>query len=232
MELHHVQVHLNTFFDESQAKNFDEVVVATGVSGRKAGIEGENHAKVLTYTDVVLHKKPVGKKVAIIGAGGIGFDVAEFLTNSEHADVQHFMQEWGVDMDYKTGGALMKNGGMTSPREVYLLQRSKGKLGERLGKTTGWIHRTALKMKKVKMLSEVTYHKIDDEGLHVTIQGKPQILKVDNIVICAGQISNNQLFTNLKKSNSNIHIIGGALEAGELDAKRAIEQGVKLGMRL
>ncbi len=233
MELHQVQIHLNTFFDESQAKNFEEIVVATGVSGRKAGIEGENHAKVLTYTDVVLHKKPVGKKVAIIGAGGIGFDVAEFLTHSEQADVEHFMQEWGVDMDYKTGGALMKNTGISSPREVYLLQRSKGKLGERLGKTTGWIHRTALKMKKVKMLSEVTYQKIDDAGLHLTIQGKSQILDVDNIVICAGQTSNNQLFTTLKAANSaNVHIIGGALEAGELDAKRAIEQGVKLGIRL
>jgi 2,4-dienoyl-CoA reductase (NADPH2) len=232
MELHQVQIHLNTFFDESQAKNFEEVVVATGVSGRKAGIEGESHAKVLTYTDVVLHKKRVGKKVAIIGAGGIGFDVAEFLTHSEHTDVEHFMQEWGVDMEYKTGGALMKNAGMSSPREVYLLQRSKGKLGERLGKTTGWIHRTALKMKKVKMLSEVTYHKIDDAGLHLTIQGKSQILDVDNIVICAGQVSNNQLFTTLKATNANVHIIGGALEAGELDAKRAIEQGVKLGIRL
>lgn len=232
MELHQVQIHLNTFFDESQAKNFEEIVVATGVSGRKAGIEGENHAKVLTYTDVVLHKKPVGKKVAIIGAGGIGFDVAEFLTHSEHTDVEHFMQEWGVDMDYKTGGALMKNTGISSPREVYLLQRSKGKLGERLGKTTGWIHRTALKMKKVKMLSEVTYQKIDDTGLHLTIQGKSQILDVDNIIICAGQTSNNQLFTTLKATNSNVHIIGGALEAGELDAKRAIEQGVKLGIRL
>jgi 2,4-dienoyl-CoA reductase (NADPH2) len=232
MELHHVQIHLNTFFDESQAKNFDEVVVATGVSGRKAGIEGENHTKVLTYTDVVLHKKPVGKKVAIIGAGGIGFDVAEFLTHSEHTDVKHFMQEWGVDMEFKSGGALMKNATMTSPREVYLLQRSKGKLGERLGKTTGWIHRTALKMKKVKMLSEVIYHKIDDAGLHVTIQGKSQILDVDNIIICAGQTSNNQLFTTLKATNSNVHIIGGALEAGELDAKRAIEQGVKLGIKL
>lgn len=233
MELHQVQIHLNTFFDESQAKNFEEIVVATGVSGRKAGIEGENHAKVLTYTDVVLHKKPVGKKVAIIGAGGIGFDVAEFLTHSEHTDVEHFMQEWGVDMDYKTGGALMKNTGISSPREVYLLQRSKGKLGERLGKTTGWIHRTALKMKKVKMLSEVTYQKIDDTGLHLTIQGKSQILDVDNIIICAGQTSNNQLFTTLKAANSaNVHIIGGALEAGELDAKRAIEQGVKLGIRL
>jgi 2,4-dienoyl-CoA reductase (NADPH2) len=232
MELHQVNIHLNTIFDESQAKDFDEVVVATGVSGRKAGIEGENHAKVLTYTDVVLHKKPVGKKVAIIGAGGIGFDVAEFLTHSEQTDIEHFMSEWGVDMDYKSGGALMKNTAMTSPREVYLLQRSKGKLGERLGKTTGWIHRTALKMKKVKMLSEVSYEKIDDAGLHISIQGKKQLLEVDNIVICAGQLSNNQLFTTLKANNTNVHIIGGALEAGEVDAKRAIEEGVKLGVVL
>jgi 2,4-dienoyl-CoA reductase (NADPH2) len=232
MEIHKVKVHLNTYFDENKASNFEEIVVSTGVRGRKLGIEGEDNPKVLTYTDVVLNKKPVGKKVAIIGAGGIGFDVAEFLTHEGHQDIPHFMKEWGVDMDYKTGGALTKNVQTTSPREVYLLQRSKGKLGENLGKTTGWIHRTALKMKKVKMIGEVTYQKIDDAGLHILVGEEPQILAVDNIVICAGQVSNNQLFESLKQKNINAHIIGGALEAGDLDAKRAIEQGVKLGITL
>jgi 2,4-dienoyl-CoA reductase (NADPH2) len=232
MDIHKVQVHLNTQFDESLASGFDEIVIATGVSGRKAGIEGENHAKVLTYTDVVLLKKPVGKKVAIIGAGGIGFDVAEFLTHTQQHGIEGFMEEWGVDMNYERGGALMRNTKITSPREVFLLQRSNGKMGERLGKTTGWIHRAALKKKKVQMLSDVTYQKIDDEGLHILINGTPQVLEVDNVVICAGQVSNNTLFTALKAKNLNVHLIGGALQAGEVDAKRAIEEGVKLGIAL
>lgn len=232
MELNKVQIHLNTLFNESQASNFAEIVVATGVTGRTIDIEGIEHPKVLTYTDVVLHKKPVGKKVAIIGAGGIGFDVAEFLTHSETMDVKTFMSEWGVDMDYRTGGALLKGQSVKSPREIYLLQRKKGKLGERLGKTTGWIHRSALKMKKVKMIDDVSYQKIDDAGLHITVQGVPQLLEVDNVIICAGQVSNNQLFNKLKETHTHVHLIGGALEAGELDAKRAIEQGVKIGIAL
>ncbi len=232
MEIHHVQIHLNTLFSESHANDFAEIVVATGVTGRSINIEGIKHPKVLTYTDVVLHKKPVGKRAAIIGAGGIGFDVAEFLTHSESMNVKTFMKEWGVDMDYQTGGALLKNESVKSPREVFLLQRKKGKLGERLGKTTGWIHRSALKMKKVKMIDDVTYQKIDDAGLHIQVQGVPQLLEVDNVIICAGQVSNNQLYTKLKEKNTNVHLIGGALEAGELDAKRAIEQGVKVGITL
>ncbi len=232
MELQKVQIHLNTLFDESLADGFDEVVVATGVTGRKAGIEGENHPKVLTYTDVVLHKKPVGKKVAIVGAGGIGFDVSEFLTHSENTGIEGFMEEWGVDMNYERAGALMKNVKTVSPREVFLLQRSAGKMGERLGKTTGWIHRAALKKKRVQMISGVTYQKIDDEGLHILINGEAQVLEVDNVVICAGQVSNNALFNALKAKNAPVHLIGGALQAGEVDAKRAIEEGVKLGIAL
>jgi 2,4-dienoyl-CoA reductase (NADPH2) len=232
MEIHRVQTHLNTMFTEAQANDFAEIVVATGVTGRSINIEGSKHPKVLSYTDVVLHKKPVGKRAAIIGAGGIGFDVAEFLTHSETMDVKNFMKEWGVDMDYHSGGALLKGASVKAPREVFLLQRKKGKLGERLGKTTGWIHRSALKMKKVKMMDDVTYQKIDDAGLHITVQGVPQLLEVDNVIICAGQVSNNQLFNKLKETHTNVHLIGGALEAGELDAKRAIEQGVKVGIAL
>ncbi|PJE47402.1 MAG: NADPH-dependent 2,4-dienoyl-CoA reductase [Sediminibacterium sp.] len=232
MELHKVQIHLNSIFKQEQATDFDEVVVSTGVSGRTLTIEGINDSKVLTYTDVVLHKKPVGKKVAIIGAGGIGFDVAEFLTNEESNTIPTFMEEWGVDMNYTVRGALQKNHATKSPREVYLLQRSKGKLGEGLGKTTGWIHRAALKMKRVKMIAEVSYEKINEEGFHITVAGKPQVLDVDNIVICAGQVSNNQLYHSIKENYTNVHLIGGALEAGDLDAKRAIEQGYQIGIRL
>ncbi|MFY8024563.1 MAG: FAD-dependent oxidoreductase [Sediminibacterium sp.] len=232
MELHHVKIHLNTVFAKTQAADFDEVVVSTGVSGRTLTIEGINDSKVLTYTDVVLHKKPVGKKVAIIGAGGIGFDVAEFLTNEESNTIPAFMEEWGVDMNYTERGALQKNHATKSPREVYLLQRSKGKLGGGLGKTTGWIHRAALKMKKVKMIAEVSYEKIDAEGFHIKVAGAPQVLDVDNIVICAGQVSNNQLYHSIKENFTNVHLIGGALEAGDLDAKRAIEQGYQIGISL
>ncbi len=232
MELHNVQIHLNSIFKQEHASDFDEVVVSTGVSGRTLTIEGINDPKVLTYTDVVLHKKPVGKKVAIIGAGGIGFDVAEFLTNEESNTIPTFMEEWGVDMKYTVRGALQKNHATKSPREVYLLQRSKGKLGGGLGKTTGWIHRAALKMKKVKMIAEVSYEKINEEGFHIKVAGVPQVLNVDNIVICAGQISNNQLYHSIKENYTNVHLIGGALEAGDLDAKRAIEQGYQIGIRL
>ncbi|HLD53948.1 MAG TPA: NADPH-dependent 2,4-dienoyl-CoA reductase [Sediminibacterium sp.] len=232
MELHKVQIHLNSIFKQEQATDFDEVVVSTGVIGRNLSIEGINDPKVLTYTDVVLHKKPVGKKVAIIGAGGIGFDVAEFLTNEESNTIPTFMEEWGVDMNYTVRGAIQKNQTTKSPREVYLLQRSKGKLGGGLGKTTGWIHRAALKMKKVKMIAEVSYEKIDGEGFHIKVAGVPQVLEVDNIVICAGQISNNQLYNSIKENHTNVHLIGGALEAGDLDAKRAIEQGYLIGIRL
>lgn len=232
MELHKVQIHLNSIFKQEQATDFDEVVVSTGVIGRNLSIEGINDPKVLTYTDVVLHKKPVGKKVAIIGAGGIGFDVAEFLTNEERNTIPTFMEEWGVDMNYTVRGAIQKNQTTKSPREVYLLQRSKGKLGGGLGKTTGWIHRAALKMKKVKMIAEVSYEKIDNEGFHIKVAGVPQVLEVDNIVICAGQISNNQLYNSIKENHTNVHLIGGALEAGDLDAKRAIEQGYLIGIRL
>jgi 2,4-dienoyl-CoA reductase (NADPH2) len=232
MELHKVQIHLNSIFEKEQANHFDEVIISTGVRGRTLTIEGINDPKVLTYTDVVLHKKPVGKKVAIIGAGGIGFDVAEFLTNEVSNTIPAFMEEWGVDMNYAVRGALQKNHTIKSPREVYLLQRSKGKLGEGLGKTTGWIHRAALKMKKVKMIAEVSYEKIDTEGFHIKVAGIPQVLDVDNIIICAGQVSNNQLYHSIKVNYNNVHLIGGALAAGDLDAKLAIEQGYQLGILL
>ncbi len=233
IKVHGVHLHLNQKVSSADLTGFDEVVVSTGIEGRVAGIEGENHPKVLTYTDVLLHKKPVGQTVAIIGAGGIGFDVAEFLSHqgtSPSQDIPLFMKEWGVDMTHSVAGATQKPQPEKSPREIVLLQRSAGKIGAKLGKTTGWIHRSSLKMKKVKMIADVTYEKIDDAGLHVKIAGEAMTFAVENVIICAGQNSNNTLYNELKDKGLPCHIIGGALKAGEIDAKRAIEEGVKLAI--
>lgn len=237
IELTGVHLHLNTLVNADFLKNqnFDEVILATGVSPRTPKIEGIEHPSVLSYIDVLKNKKPVGKRVALIGAGGIGFDVAEYLAQegeSTSLDTQAFMQEWGVDMAYQKGGALTKPHPEKSPRTIYLLQRTKGKIGGKLGKTTGWIHRSSLKMKKVETIDGVTYEKIDDKGLHINIDGFYRLLEVDNIVICAGQEPLNALYEPLSKAGISTHIIGGAFEALELDAKRAIEQGSKLAANL
>jgi len=230
IELQKVNLKLNTKFNTSDAANYDEIILATGVSPRVSGIEGEDHPSCLSYVDVLLNKKEVGKSVAIVGAGGIGFDVGEFLSTEESPtlNVEAFMEEWGVDMQYANRGAIKKPAPEASPRELFLLKRSPGKHGKKLGKTTGWIHRSSLAMKKVNMLNEVTYEKIDDEGFHITVKGEPQILKVDNVVICAGQIPKRDLFDAIKESGKSVHLIGGADEAKELDAKRAIDQGARL----
>ena len=230
-----ITLHLNTpFTPETQKRdNFDEIVLATGVTPRKLSIKGINHSSVLGYKDVLSDGKMVGQKVAIIGAGGIGFDVAEFLVEDHHAsDYKHFSKEWGIDLEYREAGGLQTPNKITPKRSVYLLQRSKGKVGAKLGKTTGWIHRATLKKRGVQMLSEVTYEKITDEGLHVLLKGKPTVLEVDNIIICAGQVSNKDLESPLKAIGATVHIIGGADFAAELDAKRAIEQGMKLGIKI
>jgi 2,4-dienoyl-CoA reductase (NADPH2) len=228
-----VHLHLNTLVDAAFLTNekFDEIVIATGVTPRKLSIDGIDHPSVLSYIDVLRNNKTVGKRVALIGAGGIGFDVAEYLAHegeSTSLSPTAFMQEWGVDMAYQKGGALTKPKPHPSPRTIYLLQRSKGKVGAKLGKTTGWIHRSSLKMKKVQTLEGVQYEKIDDKGLHINIDGNYQLLEVDNVVICAGQEPLNALFEPLKQAGISTHIIGGAFEALELDAKLAIEQGSKL----
>lgn len=218
-----------------KAAGFDEVVLATGVKPRVIGLEGEDHAKALTYIEVLREQKTVGNKVAIIGAGGIGFDVAEYLTAHEldaAPAVEAFMAEWGVDTNYESRGGLTKAVPEPSPREVFLLQRSEGKLGSRLGKTTGWIHRSSLKKKGVKMLDGCAYTKIDDQGLHLSVNGTPQILPVDHVIICAGQVVSRELQTPLEAAGIAVHLIGGADVAAELDAKRAIEQGTKLAARL
>lgn len=228
-----IHLHLNTRVDPTSLleQGFDEIILATGVVPRQVAIPGVDHPKVLGYTDVLLHKKPVGQRVAIIGAGGIGFDVAEFLAEPDPeaaASTEHFMEEWGVDMAYQHRGALKEAVVQPPAREIYLLQRSTGKLGARLGKTTGWIHRASLKKKKVKMIGQVSYEKIDDQGLHIKVKDEVKILEVDSIVICAGQESVNGLFAPLQAAGVSVHIIGGADEARELDAKRAIDQGARL----
>lgn len=237
IEITGVHLHLNTKIDSKRlcAEQFDEVVLATGVKARTINVEGENHPKVLTYSDVLMQNRPVGQSVAIIGAGGIGFDMAEFLTHegkSTALDVKAFMEEWGVDMDYKDEGGLEEPDAPSSPREIYLLKRSKGKHGQYLGKTTGWIHRASLKKKGVHFLKEVQYEKIDDQGLHLQIGSEKEILAVDNVVICAGQEPLRELLEPLKSAHINVHLIGGADEAKELDAKRAIKQGAELAAAL
>ncbi|MBX3423094.1 MAG: FAD-dependent oxidoreductase [Pirellulaceae bacterium] len=233
IELSGVQLHLNTRATTEllSTEEFDQAVIATGVAPRQISIPGSDHPQVLTYIDVLRHGQPVGRRVAIIGAGGIGFDVATFLTQSEHPtslDIPAFMSEWGVDMNYADRGALTKPAPVQPTREIYLCQRSRGKPGERLAKTTGWIHRSGLKRHGVKMLSDVQYQRIDDAGLHITVAGKPQLLSVDNVIVCAGQEPLRELVEPLRQRGLTVHLIGGAHEAHELDAKRAIEQASRL----
>lgn len=237
IEIQGVILELGRKISVDDLQGFDEVVVATGITPRKPGIKGIDHPKVLSYIEVLKEKKPVGNKVAIIGAGGIGFDTAEYLTHegkSPSLDVQKFLKEWGIDPENEVRAGIEGVEPMPepSPREVYLLQRKESKVGEGLGKTTGWIHRVSLKNKNVKMINSVQYEKIDDQGLHVMIKGEPKVLEVDNVVICAGQISKNELYQPLLDMGISTHLIGGAFQAGELDAKRAIDQGARLAARL
>lgn len=230
---HGVDLKLNTRADEASLAGFDEVLLGTGITPRKPQIEGIDHPMVLNYLDVLRDKKEVGKRVAIIGAGGIGFDVAEYLTHEGEATSQNlgaFLAEWGIDPENEARAGVegVQPKVEASPREVFLLQRKETKVGAGLGKTTGWIHRLALKNKNVQMIKSVQYDKIDDKGLHVTIAGKPELLEVDNVIICAGQLSNNKMYEPLKAKGINVHLIGGADLASELDAKRAIDQGSRL----
>ena len=235
-----VQLHLDTAVQAADLQGFDEVIVATGVSPRDPRIAGQDHPKVLSYIDVLRHKKPVGQKVAIIGAGGIGFDVAEFLVAGGHSttlDLPAWQAEWGVTDPAAAPGGLRPDGPQVTPpaREVTLLQRKPGKLGESLGKTSGWIHRAALKMKRVQMIAGVNYERIADEGLLVTYgeqRENPSWIPCDTVVLCAGQLPLRTLADALQAQGSKPHLIGGALEAGELDAKRAIDQAARLAARL
>lgn len=222
--------HTATYEELSQAK-YDDIVIATGVTPRQLQFEGIDHPKVLSYIQVLKERVPVGKRVAIIGAGGIGFDTAEYLTHegdSGSLNPEKFYAEWGIDTTYQNVGGLKAAELEKSEREIYLLQRKTASVGAGLGKTTGWIHRTGLKHRDVKMIAGASYDKVDDQGLHITVDGQSRVLEVDNVVICAGQESYTAMFDQLKADGKNVHLIGGAKEAGELDAKRAIRQGAEL----
>ncbi|MCJ0928600.1 NADPH-dependent 2,4-dienoyl-CoA reductase [Acinetobacter lwoffii] len=226
-----LQLNHKASLEELAQSNFDDIVVATGVTPRQLEIPGIAHAKVLSYLDVLKERKPVGQRVAIIGAGGIGFDTAEFLSHegeSGSINPEKFYDEWGIDTDYENVGGLKAANVEKPQREIYLLQRKAASVGASLGKTTGWIHRTGLKHRDVKMIAGANYEKIDDQGLHIVVNDKPAVLEVDHVIICAGQESYTAMFDELKAAGKNVHLIGGAKEAGELDAKRAIRQGAEL----
>lgn len=240
IEVTGVHLHLNTRVDagllqkQQGEKAFDEVIMATGIKPRELSIEGVEHPKVMSYLDVLRDHKPVGKKVAVIGAGGIGFDVSEYLVENENlsTDLDKWLDHWGIDKDYKQAGALKPQTAPRFEREVYLLQRKSTKVGKGLGKTTGWIHRSSLVNHKVQMINSVTYQKVDDQGLHVLIGDQPKVLDVDHIIVCAGQEPLRELENELTEAGYKTHIIGGAYVASELDAKRAIRQGAELAAEI
>ncbi|PHM53384.1 oxidoreductase [Xenorhabdus sp. KK7.4] len=237
LALNGVDVRLNHTATVEQLALFDEVVIASGITPRTPAIDGIHHEKVLTYLDVLKHKRPVGPRVAIIGAGGIGFDTAEYLSQSGQSSSlssHAFSQEWGIDQTLSHRGGLQPEGARVelSPRKIYLLQRKETKVGEGLGKTTGWIHRASLSMRGITMLNNVQYLKIDDQGLHISREGEQQCLEVDNVVICAGQEPLKALYQPLQDMGKSVHLIGGADVAAELDARRAIDQGTRLAVKI
>eukprot|EP01118_Nematostelium_gracile_P017538 TRINITY_DN7528_c0_g1_i1.p1 TRINITY_DN7528_c0_g1~~TRINITY_DN7528_c0_g1_i1.p1 ORF type:complete len:676 (+),score=194.83 TRINITY_DN7528_c0_g1_i1:11-2038(+) len=228
---------VNLFLNKKAQKEdllgkYDEVVLCSGVVPRKAGIKGEDHPMVMNYMEAIYGKKPIGKRVAVVGAGGIGFDVAEFLTtdrsNPTSLNVKGYLSEWGIDGSARGGVAGVKQELPVPQREVYLLQRKATKMGEGLGKTTGWIHRTTLKHKNVHMISGVKYDEINDKGLLYSVDGKQTQLEVDNVIICAGQLSLRELKEGLEKGGVPVHVVGGADVAAEVDAKRAINQASRI----
>ncbi|WP_249022714.1 NADPH-dependent 2,4-dienoyl-CoA reductase [Kluyvera ascorbata] len=230
-----VTLRLNHRVTADDLLNFDETILATGITPRTPPIEGIDHPKVLTYLDVLRDKAPVGQRVAIIGCGGIGFDTAMYLSqpgNPTSQNIAEFCVEWGIDTSLQQAGGLRPEGPhlARSPRQIVMLQRKASKPGEGLGKTTGWIHRTTLLSRGVKMIPAVSYQKIDDAGLHVEIGGERQLLAVDNVIICAGQEPNRTLQAPLLAAGKTVHLIGGSDVAGELDARRAIAQGTKLAL--
>jgi 2,4-dienoyl-CoA reductase (NADPH2) len=223
--------------EELLAQGFDHIIVATGITPRTPRIEGVNHPKVMSYIDVLVHKKPVGKKVAIIGAGGIGFDVGEYLLHDPKVELPislpHWLGEWGIDLQAKQHGGLVNPEPVEPFRQIYLLQRKETKVGASLGKTSGWVHRATLLRHQVKMMAGVEYQKIDDAGLHISVNGKAEILDVDNIILCAGQESLTELMPqDMNSVTAKFHKIGGAALASELDAKRAIREGAELAASL
>ncbi|KES25602.1 MULTISPECIES: NADPH-dependent 2,4-dienoyl-CoA reductase [Pseudomonas] len=235
-----VDLRLNTrvSVDDLARGGFDEILLATGIVPRTPAIPGIDSPKVISYLDAILERKPVGQKVAVIGAGGIGFDVSEYVTHdgeSTSLDRHAFWKEWGIDenLEARGGVAGIQPHPHAAARQVFLLQRKKSKVGDGLGKTTGWIHRTGLKNKRVQMLNSVEYLKVDDAGLHIRIaEGEPQVLPVDTVIVCAGQEPLRELHDGLVAAGQKVHLIGGADVAAELDAKRAINQGSRLAAEL
>ncbi|MGW4322517.1 FAD-dependent oxidoreductase [Streptomyces sp. NPDC004684] len=235
LDAHGVEVRLNTRVGADGLDGYDEVVVATGVTPRTPEIPGVDHPSVVGYLDVLRDGAPVGDRVAILGAGGIGFDVAEYLTDpgdKASEDPAAYFRAWGVDMDYRAPGGLAEPERPAPPRTVHLLQRKTTKVGAGLGKTTGWIHRTELKHRGVTMVPGVSYDRIDDSGLHITVDGASRVLEVDTVVLCTGQEPRRDLYEELVAAGRSVHLIGGADVAAELDAKRAIKQGTELAAAL
>ncbi|HGM6861722.1 TPA: FAD-dependent oxidoreductase [Serratia rubidaea] len=237
LTLREVTLRLGRQVTAQDLQEFDEVILACGIVPRTPAIPGIDNARVLSYLDVLRDKKPVGQRVAIIGAGGIGFDTAEYLSQHGESSSLHpqaFNHEWGIDTQLRQRGGLSPDGAdvSRSARQIFLLQRKTSKVGEGLGKTTGWIHRASLSMRGVKMLNGVQYQRIDDEGLHIVREEQASCLPVDTIVICAGQEPRRELQQPLLAMGKSVHLIGGADVAAELDARRAIEQGTRLAMAL
>jgi len=232
-----VALQLNHFVSADQLHLFDEVIMACGIEPRLPLIDGIDHPKVLTYLDVLRDKTPVGMRVAIIGCGGIGFDTAMYLSqpgDPTSQNIAEFCAEWGIDTSLNQPGGLRPEGPQLpkSPRQIVMLQRKASKPGDGMGKTTGWIHRATLLSRGVKMIPAVSYQKIDDAGLHILIGGEPQILDVDNVVICAGQEPRRDLAGALRAAGKTVHLIGGCDVALELDARRAITQGTRLALAI
>ena len=237
LELEGVKVHLGRRAAVADLVEFDEVVVATGVEPRIPDIPGVDHPRVLTYAQVVREGAPVGDRVAVLGAGGIGVDVSEFLTHTGGSplSVEDWMAEWGVGPPDVARGGLVPPRPAPSPREVHLLQRKESRIGKGLGKTTGWVHRAVLKAKGVQQHTGVNYERIDDAGLHISFgvdHSRPTVLDVDTVVLCTGQESVNELAAELSARGVSVHVIGGADVAAELDAKRAIRQGTEVAAAL
>ncbi|MFQ4148493.1 NADPH-dependent 2,4-dienoyl-CoA reductase [Arthrobacter sp. LAPM80] len=237
IQLRGIELRLDTTAtaDSLLAEGFDEIVLATGVLPRTPQLDGVDHPSVLTYLDVLREKKEVGANVAILGAGGIGFDVAEYITahgTSATLVPEKFYREWGIDPDYKNPGGITTPAPPRPDRRVGLFQRKESKVGAGLGKTTGWIHRTALKAKGIHMVAGVEYQRIDDAGLHLRVNGADTVLAVDTVILCTGQEPRRELQAGLEGAGAVVHLIGGADVAAELDAKRAIDQGTRLAARI
>ncbi len=241
LDEHGVEVLLGTraTAESLTAAGYDEIVLATGVTPRVPDIEGIGHPSVISYLDLLRDDAKAGERVAVIGAGGIGFDVAEFLTdtstsadNAASLSPEVFFAQWGVDTEYGARGGLRTPVRAPQTRTVHLIQRKATKVGAGLGKTTGWIHRTELKHRGVTMVAGAAYDRIDDEGLHVTVDGEQRLIPVDTVVLCTGQEPRRELYDALHAAGLPVHLIGGADVAAELDAKRAIRQGTELAATL